>query len=264
MLTCRFMMIFLASVLIGIISVFTPYYYAMVPITISHPILRNKTRKEGINNSILLSVYLVLIFADIGIVVSIADQATGLRRLSSHWVFHLFFCRLFFGLGLSLLGAFEIKFPKKIILATNRIAQNNNLYSLFFVALTLPVLTLSSIGPMAVLVLMLAGKAGYLGPIIGMLGFSLGLCVPFVYPRFINLLPTPVLNRINVLMGFLSVLIGLKFFSLADKAGTWGLMGRELFIGICIFIFIAQGSYFLGWLRLSNDYPAARNIYQQQ
>ena len=259
------MMVFFVSILIGIISVFTPYFYAMVPITISHPVLRNKTRKEGINNSIWLSIYLVLIFIDLGIVVSVVDQTTGLRRLSSHWIFHLFFCRLFLGLGLSLLGAFEIKFPKRIIVATNKIAQNNDLHSLFFVALTLPVITFSSIGPMIVLVLMMAGKEGHLlGPIIGMFGFSVGLCVPFVYPRFINLLPTPVLNRINVLMGFLSVLISLKFFLLADKAGDWGLMGRDLFIGICILIFVAQGCYFMGWLKLSNDYPVARNIYGLQ
>ena len=257
------LLVFVLAVLAGLLTVFTPYVYAFIPITISHLTFRSNTPGEGVKSTILFTVFVVAIFTTLGFIAVAADNTTGFRKLSSHWIFNLFFFRLLAGLGLSLLGAFEISLPVSIIRATHSKAISGTVAGMFFMALTLPVVTFPSTGPMVGLVLVQAAKGGLFGPVTGMLGFSMGLCVPFIYPRMINIMPISVLNYIKVLLGFAALLLGLKFLSRADVAGGWHIIDRDVFIIIWILLSVIQGAYMMGWIRLSNDYVPAQNIYGQ-
>ncbi|MBC7552916.1 MAG: hypothetical protein H7257_02945 [Taibaiella sp.] len=258
------LLVFLEALIGGLLAVFTPYVYAFVPMTISSLIFPSKTRKEGNRNTIWFSFFVVIIFTIFGVLISLIAGSTGLSELTANWIFNLFFFRFIAGLGLSLLGAFEISLPVRLIRATNSRARAGNVGGLFFMALTLPVVTFSSTAPMVALVMVLASKGGIAGPVMGMFGFSLGLIAPFIYPRIINLMPASVLNYIKVLMGFVALLLGMKFFSNADIARGWHLLDREIFIAIWTILMVMQGIYLLGWKKLSNDYVPAQNVYGQE
>jgi thiol:disulfide interchange protein DsbD len=257
-------LVFIEALLIGLLAVFTPYVYAFVPMTISTLVFRSKTRAEGNRHTAYFSFFLVFIFTAIGATTSLIAGTTGLSKLTHNWIFNLFFFRFLAGLGMSLLGAFEISLPVRLIRATHSRASSGKTDGLFFLALTLPVVTFSSTFPLTGLVLLLSSKGGFAGPIAGMVGFSLGLTAPFIYPRLINLMPASVLNYIKVLMGFIMLLLGMKFFSNADIAKGWEILDRQLFIAIWIIICLLVCVHLLGWLKFSNDYVPAQNIYGQE
>ncbi len=257
------LLVFIETLLIGLLSVFTPYVYAFVPMTISTLVFRSKSRAEGNRHIAFFSVFLVFIFTAIGSATSLIAGTTGLSKLTHNWIFNLFFFRFLAGLGMSLLGAFEISLPMRLIRATHSKASQGTTAGLFFLALTLPVVTFSSTFPLTGLVLLLSSKGGFAGPVIGMMGFSLGLTAPFIYPRLINLMPASVLNYIKVLMGFVMLLLGMKFFSNADIYKGWELLSRELFIGFWILLCTLLSVHLLGWLKFSNDYVPAKNLHGQ-
>ena len=258
------LLIFIEALLIGLLAVFTPYVYAFVPMTISTLVFRSTSRAEGNRHTAYFAIFLVLIFTLVGTVIAIIAGATGLAQLTANWIFNLFFFRFLAGLGLSLLGAFDISLPMRIIRATHAKASSGKTSGLFFLALTLPVVTFSSTFPLAGLVLLLSGKGGVAAPAIGMFGFSLGLISPFIYPRLINLMPASVLNYVKVLMGFIMLLLSMKFLSNADVAKGWHLLDREMFLLIWIMICLMIAAHMMGWLKFSNDYVPAQNIYGQE
>lgn len=257
-------LVFIETLLIGLLSVFTPYVYAFVPMTISTLVFRSKTRAEGNQHTAYFSVFLIMIFTAIGAITSVIAGTTGLSKLTHNWIFNLFFFRFLAGLGMSLLGAFEISLPMRLIRATHSKASQGTTAGLFFLALTLPVVTFSSTFPLTGLVLLLSSKGGFAGPVIGMLGFSIGLIAPFIYPRLINLMPASVLNYIKVTMGFVMLLLGMKFFSNADIAKGWEILSREMFIALWILLCVLLSVHLMGWLKFSNDYVPAQNIYGQE
>ncbi|NBQ70872.1 MAG: hypothetical protein EBU46_19390, partial [Nitrosomonadaceae bacterium] len=241
-------LVFIETLLIGLLTVFTPYVYAFVPMTISTLVFNTKSRKEGNQHTALFSLFLVLIFTAIGVAATVIATTTGLRHLTHHWIFSLFFFRFLAGLGLSLLGAFEISLPIRLVRATRERAGDGSIPGLFFLALMLPVVTFSSTFPLTGIVLLLSSKGGIGGPILGMFGFSLGLCIPFIYPRIINLMSASVLNHIKVLMGFVMLFVGMKFFSNADVAKGWELLDRDIFIALWILMCAMLAAHMLGWL----------------
>lgn len=257
------LVVFVMALFGGLLTVFTPYVYAFVPMTVSTLVFRSATRKEGNRATLYFSLFIVGIFTVLGALISIIFGSTGLNKLTSNWIFNLFFCRFLGGLGLSMLGAFEITLPMGIIRATHSKARAISTGGLFFMALTLPVVTFSSTFPLVGLVLVIAGKAGVAGPVAGMFGFSIGLAAPFWYPRLINLIPASSLNYVKVLMGFILLFLGIKFFSNFDIAKGLNILDRDMFILIWILICIMTGAYMLGWIKLTNDYVPTQNIYGQ-
>ena len=134
-------------------------------------------------------------------------------------------------------------------------------------ALTLPIVTFSSTGPIVGLVLVMASDGGSWGPLVGMLGFSLGLSTPFLFPVIINFIASSiaVLNQVKVVLGLLSVLVSFKFLSIAViKLGWNEIFDRELFIGLWAILCIVLGLYMLGKLKFSNDYVVTRNNHNQE
>ncbi|NDC41080.1 MAG: hypothetical protein EBZ77_05945 [Chitinophagia bacterium] len=256
-------LIFAEALAGGLIAVFTPYVYSFVPITLGTLLYRTQRRNERVKNTALFAGFVWLIFIALGALVALLAGSAGIEDIGHHWLFNLFFFRLLGGLGLSLLGAFDIKLPLRIVRFTQAMAQSHSVRGIFFMALSLPVVTFSSTMPLMGLVLVLSGKGGIWGPLVGMSGFAVGISTPFIYPRIINLMPISALNYLKVLMGFVALLLALKFLSNADVTEGWHLLSRELFIAICMLLSLLVGIHMLGWIKLSNDYANSRNAFGQ-
>ncbi len=262
--------LFLAALGGGIAAVLTPCVYSMIPITVSFFTKRSKTRKEGLRNAFFYSLSIVIIFTVLGVLISAIFGANALNALSTNWIANLFFFFIFVIFGISFLGAFEITLPSSWTNKTDSKAGVGSFSGIFFMALTLAIVSFSCTGPIVGPLLVLAGKGGILGPTVGMFGFSIGLALPFalfaVFPGMLNKLASSGgwLNQVKVILGFLELMLALKFFSNADLAMGWRLLDREIFIAIWIVLSILLGLYLLGRLKLSHDDAPAKNIYGQE
>ena len=262
--------LFLAALGGGIAAVLTPCVYSMIPITVSFFTKRSKTRKEGLRNAFYYSLSIIIIFTVLGVLISAIFGANALNSLSTNWIANLFFFIIFIIFGVSFLGAFEITLPSSWTSKTDSKAGVGSFGGIFFMALTLAIVSFSCTGPIVGPLLVLAGKGGILGPTIGMFGFSIGLALPFalfaVFPGMLNKLASSGgwLNQVKVILGFLELMLALKFLSNADLARGWRLLDREIFIAIWIVLSVLLGLYLLGKLKLSHDDAPAKNLYGQE
>ncbi len=261
--------LFLAALGGGIAAVLTPCVYSMIPITVSFFTKRSKTRAEGIRNAVYYSLSIILIFTILGVVISLLFGANALNNLSTNWIANLFFFAVFVIFGISFLGAFEITLPSSWTSKTDSKAGMSSFGGIFFMALTLVIVSFSCTGPIVGPLLVLAGKGGIAGPAVGMFGFSVGLALPFalfaIFPGMLNKIASSGgwLNQVKVVLGFLELMLALKFLSNADLAMGWRLLDREIFIALWVVISILLGLYLLGKLKLSHDDASPKNIYGQ-
>jgi thiol:disulfide interchange protein len=264
------LMLFLLSFGGGIAAIFTPCIFSMIPITISFFTKRSKTKAEGIRNAILYSLSIMVIFTVLGVAISAIFGSAALNTLSTDWRANLFFFVLIMIFAISFLGAFEITLPSSWTSITDSRAGVGSFMGIFFMALTLVIVSFSCTGPIVGPLLVLAGKGGIAGPAIGMFGFSMGLALPFslfaIFPGMINKMASSGgwLNQVKVVLGFVELMLALKFLSNADLAMKWRLLDREIFIAIWIVLAILLGIYLLGKLQLSHDDAPAKNIYGQE
>jgi thiol:disulfide interchange protein len=262
--------LFLAAVGGGIAAVLTPCVYSMIPITVSFFTKRSKSRKEGLRNAFYYSLSIIIIFTVLGVLISVIFGANALNSLSTNWIANLFFFVIFVIFGISFLGAFEITLPSSWTSKTDSKAGVGSFGGIFFMALTLAIVSFSCTGPIVGPLLVLAGKGGIAGPMLGMFGFSLGLALPFalfaVFPGMLNKMASSGgwLNQVKVVLGFIELMLALKFLSNADLAMGWRLLDREIFIAIWIVLSILLGFYLLGQLKLSHDDAPVKNIYGQE
>jgi cytochrome c biogenesis protein CcdA len=258
--------LFIQSLIAGILAVFTPYVYTILPFTVGYLSQSTKTKEGKLRNTLYYGVSIVIIFSVLGVLISIILGSTGLRKFTDHWLFNLFFCRIFAILGITFLGAFSIQLKSSWVNFMAEKAKSGSFTGIFFMALTLPVASFSSTFPIIGVVLLLAGSADNTGPIIGMLGFSIGLALPFVFPQSITIIDShkSSLNNIRVILGFVCLLIAFKLFSNADASLGWHLLDREIFIAIWILLSVLLGIYMLGKMKLINDYAPESNIYGQE
>lgn len=254
----------------GFAAVITPCVYSMIPITVSFFTKRSKTRAEGIRNAIWYSLSIILIFTILGVLISVMFGANALNNLSTNWIANLFFFIVFVIFGISFLGAFEITLPASWTSKTDSKASLSSFSGIFFMALTLVIVSFSCTGPIVGPLLVIAGQGGVAGPMLGMFGFSIGLALPFalfaVFPGLLNKMATSGgwLNQVKVVLGFLELMLALKFLSNADLAQGWRLLDREIFIAIWIVLSVMLGFYLLGKLKLSHDDASPKNIYGQE
>ncbi|RYE24617.1 MAG: DUF255 domain-containing protein [Sphingobacteriales bacterium] len=254
----------------GILAVLTPCVYSMIPITVSFFTKRSKTRAEGIRNAIYYSLSIIIIFTVLGVLISVLFGGNALNNLSTNWIANLFFFAIFVVFGISFLGAFEITLPSSWTSSTDSKAGMTSFGGIFFMALTLVIVSFSCTGPIVGPLLVLAGKGGIAGPALGMLGFSIGLAMPFalfaIFPSMLNKLAASGgwLNQVKVVLGFIELMLAMKFLSNADLAQGWRLLDREIFIAIWIVLSILLGLYLLGRLKMSHDDASPKNIYGQE
>ncbi len=262
--------LFLAAFGGGLLAVTTPCVYSMIPITVSFFTKRSKTRQEGIRNALLYSASIIIIFTLLGVLISAAFGGNALNNLSTNWIANLFFFVIFVVFGISFLGAFEITLPSSWTNVTDSKANTKSFGGIFFMALTLVIVSFSCTGPIVGPLLVAAGKGGRVGPAVGMFGFSCGLALPFalfaIFPSALNKLAAGGgwLNQVKVFLGFIELMLALKFFSNADLARGWRILDREIFISLWVVLSVLLGLYLLGRLKLSHDDATAKNVYGQE
>jgi thiol:disulfide interchange protein DsbD len=259
--------IFLAAFGGGLLALLTPCVYSMIPVTVSFFTKRSKTKAEGIRNALYYAASIVVIFTLLGFLVTLIFGPAALNNLATNWIANLVFFALFLVFGFSFLGAFEITLPSSWTNKSDSKASTTSFLGIFFMALTLVLVSFSCTGPIIGNLLVLASKGSYFGPLVGMLGFSTALALPFAlfafFPSKLNVLGKAGgwLNAVKVTLGFLELALALKFLSNADLVKGWRLLDREIFITLWIVIFALLGIYLLGKLKFHHDDELPKNDF---
>lgn len=255
-----FTWLFFTSILFGLVALLTPCVFPMIPMTVAFFTKHSLTKTQGITNAVIYGISIIVIYVLLGVGVSAIFGADVLNSLATDVYFNIAFFLILIIFGLSFLGAFEIQLPASW---TNKSVEGEGkggLIGIFFMAFTLALVSFSCTGPIVGTLLVQASTgAGYLGPIIGMLGFSLGVALPFTlfaaFPGWLNSLPQSGgwLNSVKVTLGFLEIALAFKFLSTADLVLQTHFLERELFLAIWIIIFGLLTIYLLGFLKLPHD-----------
>ncbi len=251
----------------GLLALITPCVYSMIPVTVSFFTKRSQTKAEGIKNAITYSSSIIFIFTLLGFLVTVVFGPTALNNLATNWIANLIFFLLFLIFGISFLGAFEINLPASWSNKADSKSGTSSFIGIFFMALTLVVVSFSCTGPIIGNLLVIAARGSYWGPLIGMLGFSLALALPFAlfafFPGKINVWGKAGgwLNAVKVSLGFLELALALKFLSNADLSKGWRLLDREVFISLWIVIFVLWGIYLLGKIKFHHDDELPKNDF---
>lgn len=256
--------IFIAGFIGGLIALFTPCVWPIIPMTVSFFLKRSDKKSGGRRDAILYGLSIIVIYVGLGLLITIAFGASALNSLSTSAVFNLIFFALLVIFAISFFGAFEITLPASWSNKMNQKADSTaGLLSILFMAFTLVLVSFSCTGPIIGTLLVEASVSGsLLAPTIGMLGFAIALAIPFsifaFFPTLLKSMPKSGgwLNKVKVVLGFLELALALKFLSVADLAYGWGILDRETFLALWIVIFALLGLYLLGKLRLPHDDPA--------
>jgi len=259
--------IFLAAFGGGLLALLTPCVYSMIPVTVSFFTKRSQNRKQGIQNALFYSASIVIIFTLLGFLITLIFGPAALNNLATNWIANIIFFLVFLIFGISFLGAFEIQLPSSWGSKADSKAGMGSFTGIFFMALTLVVVSFSCTGPIIGNLLVLAAKGSYWGPLTGMFGFSLALALPFAlfafFPSRLNILGKAGgwLNAVKVTLGFLELALALKFLSNADLVKGWRILDRETFIALWVVIFGLLGIYLLGKLKFSHDDELPKNDF---
>jgi thiol:disulfide interchange protein DsbD len=251
----------------GLLALITPCVYSMIPVTVSFFTKRSKSKTEGIKNAIYYSASIVFIFTLLGFLITVIFGPTALNNLATNWIANLIFFLIFLIFGISFLGAFEIALPSSWGNKADSKASTGSFMGIFFMALTLVVVSFSCTGPIIGNLLVIAARGSYWGPLIGMFGFSLALALPFAlfafFPGKLNVLGKAGgwLNAVKVTLGFLELALALKFLSNADLSKGWRILDREVFISLWVVIFILLGIYLLGKIKFHHDDELPKNDF---
>ena len=257
--------IFLIAFGAGLISLFTPCVFPMIPLTVSYFVKQNEgddtnARAKGIRNGFMYSMSIILIYTVLGLVITAIFGPTALYDFASNpWANFAFFA-IFFIFSLSFFGLFDLTLPSSFSTKISTKAGTGGLIGIFFMALTLVIVSFSCTGPiLGSLAVGVANSDCFWAPVAGFFGFGLSFGIPFgllaLFPSAMKALPQSGgwLNSVKVVLGFLELAMCMKFLSNADLIWHWKFLNREVFIGIWIVIFIMLGFYLLGKLRLPHD-----------
>jgi thiol:disulfide interchange protein DsbD len=254
--------IFIIAFFSGFAALLTPCVFPMIPMTVSFFTKQSKSKAAGIKNAIIYGISIVIIYVLLGIIVSAVFGADALNALSTNVWFNIIFFLLLVIFAISFLGAFEITLPSSWGTKVDAQADRGGVIGIFFMALALAIVSFSCTGPIVGTLLVEAAAGGsQIGPIVGMLGFSLALAIPFAlfaaFPGWMNSLPKSGgwLNTVKVVLGFLELALAFKFLSNADLVLQLHWLEREVFLAIWIAIFGALTLYLFGKIQLPHDSP---------
>jgi len=254
--------IFIIAFFSGFAALLTPCVFPMIPMTVSFFTKQSKSKAAGIKNAMLYGISIIVIYVLLGSLVSVIFGADALNALSTNVWFNIGFFLLLIIFAMSFLGAFEIILPSSWGTKVDSKADKGGILGVFFMALALAIVSFSCTGPIVGTLLVEAAAGGnQIGPIVGMLGFSLALAIPFglfaAFPGWLNSLPKSGgwLNTVKVVLGFLELALAFKFLSNADLVLQLHLLEREVFLAIWIAIFGTMTLYLFGKIRLPHDSP---------
>ncbi len=259
--------IFLAAFAGGLLAVITPCVFSMIPVTVSFFTKRSKTKQQGIKNAFYYSASIIIIFTLLGLLITLIFGPAALNKLATNWIANLVFFFLFLVFGISFLGAFEISLPSSWTNKASEKSGTGSFWGIFFMALTLVLVSFSCTGPIIGNLLVLASQGSFVGPLVGMFGFSLAMALPFalfaMFPGWLNSLGKAGgwLNAVKVTLGFLELALALKFLSNADLVKGWRLLDREIYLALWITIFSLLGFYLLGKLKFHHDDELPKNDF---
>ena len=253
--------IFITGFAGGLLALFTPCVWPIIPMTVSFFLKRSKDKKKGIRDAWTYGASIVVIYVTLGLAITLVFGASALNALSTNAVFNILFCLMLVVFAASFFGAFEITLPSKWSTAVDSKAEaTSGLLSIFLMAFTLSLVSFSCTGPIIGFLLVQVSTTGsVVAPAIGMLGFAIALALPFtlfaLFPSWLKSMPKSGgwMNIIKVTLGFLELAFALKFLSVADLAYGWRILDRETFLALWIVLFVLLGFYLLGKIKFPHD-----------
>ena len=253
----------------GFAALATPCVFPMIPMTVSYFIKGSEDKKKGRFRAFMYGLFIVLLYTvPIALIIFLTwliggDSVTTdiFNWLATHWLPNIIFFIVFMVFAASFFGAFEIVMPSSLVNKSDRNSEKAGLGGIFFMALTLVLVSFSCTGPIVGTVLIKSTSGEFWAPMLTMLAFSAAFALPFtlfaLFPSWLKKLPKSGgwLNTVKVVLGFIEVALGFKFLSTADQTYQWGLLDREVYLAIWIVCFAMLGFYLLGKLRFKNDDP---------
>ncbi len=251
------------AMMMGALSLLTPCVFPMVPITVSFFTKRaEKNKSNGLKDSIIYALGIIITFTGIGIIVAVAAGPTGIRDFAASGWTNILIAAVFVIFALNLFGAFEIQIPTSLLNKLNaKSDEKGGIIGVLLMGLTFSLTSFTCTVPFVGSALISASSGDWFYPIVGMLGFSAVFAAPFfllaLFPSYMNKLPKAGgwMNNIKVVMGFLEIAAAIKFISNADLVWNWGIMPKEMFLAIWIACAILIFLYILGFFRLGHDAP---------
>ena len=255
--------IFLLGFLGGLVALITPCVFPMIPLTVSFFTKKATTKKKGVFNAVMYGFFIFLIYVLLSVPFYFIDSASPeiLNSVSTNPWLNVAFFAVFIFFALSFFGLYEITLPSSFTGKADAKAGTGNLLGIFFMALTLAIVSFSCTGPILGSLLVGSLNGGAVQLTAGMGGFGLALALPFalfaLFPNWLNSLPKSGgwLNSVKVVLGFVEVALAFKFLSNADLVKHWGLLKREVFIGIWVIVGIGLTLYLLGKIKFPHDSP---------
>ncbi|MCI9846851.1 protein-disulfide reductase DsbD family protein [Flavobacterium pectinovorum] len=253
--------IFFLAFLSGFAALLTPCVFPMIPMTVSFFTKQSKNKAQGIRNAVIYGLSIIIIYVLLGSIVTAVFGADSLNALSTNVWFNVIFFLILVFFAVSFLGAFEIVLPSSLANKVDSQADRGGMIGIFFMALALAIVSFSCTGPIVGTLLVQAASKGGIAPIVGMLGFSTAIALPFslfaAFPGWLNALPKSGgwLNTVKVVLGFLELALAFKFLSNADLVVQTHLLEREVFLALWITIFGALAFYLFGKITLPHDSP---------
>ena len=255
------------AILWGFAALLTPCVFPMVPMTVSYFLKGEGGPAMGRLRAALYGLFIVLLYTvPIAAIILITrllggDAVTAdiFNWLATHWLPNILFFLVFMVFAASFFGAFEITMPSRLVNKSDAKADTKGLGGIFFLALTLVLVSFSCTGPIVGSVLIKSTSGEFWTPILTMLAFSVAFALPFtlfaLFPSVLKKMPRSGgwLNSVKVVLGFIEIALGMKFLSVADQTYHWGLLDREIYLAVWIVVFSLLGLYLLGKLRFAHD-----------
>lgn len=252
--------IFLIALLGGVLTMFTPCVFPMIPMTVNFFMHNSDNQRKNRRQAWMFGFSIVFLFAVLGAILALIFGPEALYFIGTHWLPNMIFFIIFFVFALSFFGLFEIKMPEKWINSSDEQADKGGLLAPFFIALTTVLVSFSCTGPIlgAALVGLSTSTTDRWVSLVTMLGFGIGFAAPFtllaMFPQVLkNMKSGSWLNTVKVSFAFLELAFGLKFLQMADQYCNWGLLPRDIYLALWIVIFGMLGFYLLGKLRFKGD-----------
>lgn len=257
-------LIFIAGLGGGLLALFTPCVWPIIPMTVSFFLKRSEKKSKGQRDAILYGLAIIVIYVTLGLLITLIFGASALNSMSTNAVFNLIFFAMLLVFAISFFGAFEITLPASWSTKLDAKADSTaGFLSIMFMAFTLVLVSFSCTGPIiGTLLVEVSSTGSLLAPAIGMLGFAVALSIPFTFfaffPSLLKSMPKSGgwLNTVKVVLAFLELALALKFLSVADLAYGWRILDREVFLSLWIIIFAMLGFYLLGKIRFPHDSEA--------
>ena len=255
--------VFILGFLGGFLALLTPCVFPMIPLTVSFFTKQSKQRSKGISSAVMYGLFIVAIYLLLSVPFHFLNTVEPqiLNTISTNIYLNLFFFLIFVFFAFSFFGYYELTLPYQWSNKMDSASSIGGTLGVFFMALTLALVSFSCTGPIlgSLLVGTLSSDGGAMQLSAGMAGFGVALALPFtifaLFPNLLNNLPKSGrwLNNVKVFLGFVELALALKFLSNADLVGHWGILKREIFIGIWVIIFAAMVLYFFNIIRFPHD-----------